>query len=581
MTLSPETSPEELDGAGKISPTFVINPRSAPFETSTPRTSTFTGISRPTNLGKPKLAAKPQRLLTFQSAQPCQNTRLQANPVIDSSQTIASTDIPVESNDCSKGISQAIGDSLDSVRLNNTQPSTGSEIEQFKKISPIDIAVVDLNNNYQASVGVDEANRNTFHNQRHLHLDDVATSKQSAISDSNGKSEKGSKIDFQRDVSPEIIVKSSRRKQQVTKQDGNYRAENETEASFKNDQPKPPFPFAGILIGVVASFAFSCAILFVKLMGDSNSFEEKLQALLSRGFLITVFTSISLWIQKGSIKIPREQILVNALRAFFGYLGVLGVYLALRYISLGDATALLFLSPIWTSILGHYLLGEPIRLIIFILLPVSLFGTVLIAHPTLLFDITDLEFFQIEPSIPVHLTTNYTAGANSTDINALNDDIIFDTSFDISQRWPGVALALMTSLSASCVLLVLKFNQGTPVQTTTFWFGIYSTMVTSIIMCFTGFGKFPTGIQWVYMLFNGLLSWTGQSLLQLSLRYESSSIISIVRTLDVASSFALSALFLDDEIYWTSLVGASIISAVVITIVVSGYFQDRLSKQHS
>lgn len=380
-------------------------------------------------------------------------------------------------------------------------------------------------------------------------------------------------------------------------------ANNNNNNKNKNNKPKPPFMFAGLLGAMLGSILFSFSFLCLKLLPEHEGFIGKMKALFFRAFFITIFSSAAIIIGKSTFKVPKDEVIVNILRAVFGTTGVLGSYISLLYIGMGEATALIFSSPIWTSILGHFILNEPLHCSHFLAVPISLIGIIFIAHPGLIIDVNNLNSlvpFPRDRAANLQFLTNDTLTNNMTsqllynqthhqlpfnsgdqligaDIALSNTDpeLIADSLGDsFEHRWPGIITAILTSFFVSFSYITLKFRQKTPVQTTTFWFGMGMTIFSIICLTYTGFGEAPQSLyEWSLYFFNGILSWLGQSIFQWAFLYEEAGVLSVLRTLDVATTFILSAIFLTEDIYWTSIVGAAIIGLVVISLVLNNYIQ--------
>lgn len=353
-------------------------------------------------------------------------------------------------------------------------------------------------------------------------------------------------------------------------------------ASEQHDGNKPPFMFAGIVASLFASVCFSFSTLFIKLLPDSDGFEEKAKALFFRGVSMTIFCSISIIYQGSTFLVPREEIWVNAARAVFGTVGVFGSYCALKYISVGDATAIIFSSPIWTSILSHFILKERIQWIQLFGLPISVFGIVLIAHPALIVSMTqssNQESHSLAMQYTPHNATTIHHGVQIINSRMSSEPQHSGLSFedtsagpDVDQRWPGIVIALLVSLVVSGTYIVLKYRKKTGIQTTTFWLSICVMVSTLIFMSIFGFGEMPANwTEWALLIGNGVVSWLGQSAVQWAFLYETASVLSIMRTMDVALTFTLSSLFLDEDIFWTSILGSTIISLVVVSIVFNNW----------
>lgn len=359
------------------------------------------------------------------------------------------------------------------------------------------------------------------------------------------------------------------------------------------EAPKPPFMFAGVLASIVGSVFFSLSVLCIKLLPYQEGFTEKVKALCFRGVFVTFLCGVAILVQRGTFIVRRDELLVNILRAVLGTCGVLGLYCSLSYISMGDATALIFSSPIWTSILSHFILHEPLQWLQLVALPASLFGIVLIAHPGLIFDVehlhpaaasaTAVANDSVSALVASVIAQNGSASSGSSSINQTAFDLVPTSaqaplqppsSFEFEHRWPGIVIALSTSLLVSCVYIALKFRKTTPIQTTTFWFGVFMILASLALQCFVGPIDIPlTLYEWALLFGNGVTSWLGQSFLQWAFLYEEAGVLSIVRTLDVAMTFVLSALFLEEEILWTSIVGATIIGLVVVSIMLNEWLK--------
>lgn len=350
----------------------------------------------------------------------------------------------------------------------------------------------------------------------------------------------------------------------------------EVEIEQEKKQPgrvDPPFRFAGLVGGVLSSFLFSTGYFFVRIQPGAKTFQEKVQALFVAGVLMSVYCGVTIIYQKSTFLVPRKELWLNVVRSSIGCIGNMFSYLSLLYIPLGDATAIWLMSPLWTSLLAFLLLGEPLAWLIFLLLPVSLFGILMIAHPTLIIDLllTTTNSAEINQSILANPGSNitYIDEQQSTDSLA-SDDV---------NRLAGVVYAVLFSFGLTIIFIVLRCRKLTPIQTSLFWLGNFTVIFSLVVMCVIGFGEFPSNTTLMVMFLNGSFAWLGQCAIQWALYYERASTISILRTLDVAFSFALSALFSHDETYWTSIVGAVLICLVVIIIITNNQIQESRAKK--
>lgn len=345
----------------------------------------------------------------------------------------------------------------------------------------------------------------------------------------------------------------------------------------KRREDEPPFMFAGIVASILGSVTSSIGFMCAKLLPDST-FRGSVTTLLIRGLIIILLSGGSSLCRGSRLTIKRDEIWVNASRAVFGSLGVLGTYCAMQYISVGDTTALVFSSPIWTSLLSRLILKEPLRWIQLMALPSSLLGIVLIAHPALIVDVNRL------PAGTRHTTSGAPLFADARS-NNLTSAVAHQyqplISYADSQRWPGVVIALGTSLMVSCTYIVLKFRKSTPIQTTTFWLGVTMVFVSANLLALVVEQHRIPSDPYELFLYGviGFSSWSSQTVFQWAFQYETAGVLSVVRTLDVAMTFILSAIFIADDIYWTSVLGATIISASVASIMINNWLRGQSNHQ--
>ena len=368
---------------------------------------------------------------------------------------------------------------------------------------------------------------------------------------------------------------------------------------------KQPFMFAGIVASILGSIFFSISLLCIKLLPNCASIQDKTMIIGFRGLCMMFFCGFTKLCTRSSFTVKKSELKINILRWLFAFLNVYGAYMALEYISMGDSTALVFSSPVWTSILSHFILKEQLHWVQLAALPASSLGIILIAHPALIVNIdhvagaterqpilmpafnftANMELLAGSESNEVgarydltellqayHLLQNYTEGINAD----LDSATMTSEHYDLGHRWPGIVIAIATSFLVSAQYIVFRIRASTPIQTTTYWLGFFTAVISLLINLSIGFGHIPvTLVEWTLLIGNGFCSWLGQILLQWALLHENASILSVVRTLDVAMTFSLSAVFLEEDILWTSVVGAIIIGLVVITIMVNNWFVTR------
>lgn len=153
------------------------------------------------------------------------------------------------------------------------------------------------------------------------------------------------------------------------------------------------------------------------------------------------------------------------LRGLGGFVGVFGMYYALRFLPLSDATVLTFLAPGLASLACRFLLHQPFSAQQQLATLVSFAGVLLIARPVFLFGppAPSGEHTSHVPPIPRH--------ANST-TTAVNTPPLQGRAF-------GVAVGMVGVLGQACAITTLRVIGGRAhTLITVNYFGACSTVVS-------------------------------------------------------------------------------------------------------
>uniref|UniRef100_A0A6G1SMA6 Solute carrier family 35 member G1 n=1 Tax=Aceria tosichella TaxID=561515 RepID=A0A6G1SMA6_9ACAR len=366
-----------------------------------------------------------------------------------------------------------------------------------------------------------------------------------------------------------------------------------------NDYPKEPFRFAGYLGAITASVVCSLSILCLKLLPVEDNIQEKAKACMIRGMFLVIFCSIAILREGHSFMVAKGEYMLNFFRAVLGSVNILVIYVAIKFITMGECTALVFSSPIWTCILGFIILKEPLKISLLMAVPMSLIGIILLAHPDLLVDTKD-EIIATGLQLHTNATSNHTTSyitpnttttinpfayqdnhqhhVNETTIPLLDDTEVEDEAVLFFQnRLPGIILAIIGSMILSVVIIILKFRKKTPIVTCSLWLGVAMVIVSIIVQLVLGFGALPvTILECVLHTCIGVFSYATQILFQWALQYVPAGSYSVIRSLDIVLSFIMGALFLGEVVLWTSILGSILIMLVVAILMLDEYFERTL-----
>jgi drug/metabolite transporter (DMT)-like permease len=151
-------------------------------------------------------------------------------------------------------------------------------------------------------------------------------------------------------------------------------------------------------------------------------------------------------------------------RCLNGFLAVSCAYLAFRLIPLGDASSIVFSSPIFVTVIACFLLKEPCGLFQGFMLVMGIGGVTLICKPSFLFGQVD---------------------------NLLDEE----------HRLVGTMFALIASVCAGLVFVTMRKLPKTPSSVSIFNFSVFSFVAGSIVLLVLQEFKVPSSPRvWVLLI---------------------------------------------------------------------------------
>ena len=206
-------------------------------------------------------------------------------------------------------------------------------------------------------------------------------------------------------------------------------------------------------------------------------------------------------------------------------------YGSYMFLPAGNALALFYTYPFWTTLLGWLVLGEPFKWSVVALLAVAAYGTWLVSQHS-----------------------NVEAYEDKTDSNA---DTTTATSY-------GVFLALLSAITETLIYLIAK----TPVNPTAFStilqlypYGAIATLAYGLYQ-----KNLSTNVAtgWLpLILFNAFIGFVGYAIRFYALPFLTASTFSILSFVGVASAFFWQLLFTKDKPEPLALVGSALIAGSV------------------
>ncbi len=265
----------------------------------------------------------------------------------------------------------------------------------------------------------------------------------------------------------------------------------------------------GVRLMLAASFTFALMNVFVKAVPHIPAVE----IILFRSVISLVISVFMLQKQKVSVWGNNKPILIA--RGVVGAIALLIFFELLQQIPLATSSSLAYLAPIFTTIIGIFLVGEKVKPIQWLFFLIS-FGGVLI-----------IQGFDSRIEI-IHLIMGIT------------------TSF-----FMGLAYGFIRKLKTSeHPLVIIFYFPLVMLPISAIWSGIVWVM--------------PSGIDWFYLIMVGILTQIAQFFMTKSYQSEELSKVSIVNYVGIVFSLSFGWIFFDEFFNIMTFLGMALVLAGVI-----------------
>ncbi|KAG1744999.1 drug/metabolite transporter superfamily [Suillus paluster] len=268
-----------------------------------------------------------------------------------------------------------------------------------------------------------------------------------------------------------------------------------------NSRPSVPGIAAsnvGMLFIISAQFTTACMYISVKLLNTLEPSVHTLEIITIRmvvTFICCVIYMIIMRIPNPIIG-PKGVRTLLVIRGITGFFGLCGVYWSLVYLSVADATVLIFLTPLTTAVAGCILLKESYSTNQAVAAVCSLLGVIFIARPTFI--------FSSAPAIPDgHHLLKGTPVQRLVGVSACMISVLGNTGAYTSMRGIGKRahpMHLMIHFSLWCTILALL--------------GMCVLNVSIV---------YPTPWAWILLLMASIFGFATQTLLTMGLQRETVS----------------------------------------------------------
>lgn len=221
------------------------------------------------------------------------------------------------------------------------------------------------------------------------------------------------------------------------------------------------------------------------------------------------------------------------LRAVFGSIAAITIYMSYRLIPLADASTIQFSAPVFVFILAYFILGERITILHIFTGLIALVGVVFVSKPKFILQ-------------------------------------AFDPSMIDNVNYNGIFLALIAAVTTAFGMIMLRKLKQTPVHVVILWFSISATISSSIALYFIDQFVWPKDMKtWAWLVGIGFCGIGDQLFMTLAFKYESAGIVSVSRTMTIVLAFIWDTLLLGVVVHWTSILGSILVTFAVVLLGIS------------
>ncbi|XP_014602710.1 PREDICTED: solute carrier family 35 member G1-like [Polistes canadensis] len=277
----------------------------------------------------------------------------------------------------------------------------------------------------------------------------------------------------------------------------------------------------GILLAFLSGTFFTISSALVKAIRNV----DPMILLIIRAVLqILVMVIIAIKTTKNILGPKNQQMLIH-LQGFVGGMTLSLLYYSFRKLPLGDATTIIFSSPIIVIVLSFVFLKEPCGLLRIIVACVLFTGVILVARPPLLFQIHKAESYDV---------IGYVYALTATLFTALNI-VIMRKCQEIHYSIIVLNLSTWSLMAATFFFFIIPGNNEHKLILPNDWF------------------------TWGKILSLSITGLCGQALVTKALKIEGAGKVSITRSLDIILAYIVQIYVFEEEPSSTSVIGAILI----------------------
>ena len=290
-------------------------------------------------------------------------------------------------------------------------------------------------------------------------------------------------------------------------------------------------PHIGLVFALIYAFNFSLNGVFVKLLKDMDAI-----TIMTYRSMVSLILLLPFIIVKRPILLPEKGKKLLLTRSILSCTTYTVLFVAYRFVSFADATAISLTAPALTVIMERLALKEPMGKFHWLAVFLSLAGVLLVTRPSYIFSGTTID----------------------------------------GKMGIGLGLAAFAALFiASSTVIVRQLKHVNRLTLHLFYFGI-SVIVLVPITTVLQVWKLPsTPVEWILVLSIGAVGLLNQYFFCTALKLESAGAVNLITTTQVIFTYMWELLAFRATPFLENYIGAALISAAAITIALVKIYKSK------
>ncbi|KAH9413992.1 hypothetical protein DERP_012369, partial [Dermatophagoides pteronyssinus] len=334
--------------------------------------------------------------------------------------------------------------------------------------------------------------------------------------------------------------------------------------------------YKGIFYSSLSSVFFSLSAVIVKYLKDIHPG----QLAVSRFFGIFILTIPLIVYHDQNPFGPTELRPILIMRGIAGATSLFLRFIAFHYLSIADASVIIFSVPIFVSIFAWFYLKEPCGLFHTLTIIIAMIGLIMTTKLPIFFSSfnDNNQYYNYYHPSWSSTSSMFMNMANNNNRNISSSSMMIDSNNmtsstnmitennDRLNHLYGVLAALSSLIFSSSVFILIRKAKNVHHSVIMFNFGWVAIIETTILTTLlNGFSMPRTPFEWYLIVVLAVFSFCGQMLLTRSLQLEQAGPVSVVRaTTDITLAFLWQLIIFNEIPDLWSIFGALVVSSCIV-----------------